>query len=236
MGLPKLQHPTFELTIPSTKQTIRYRPFLVKEEKILLLAQESKNIADMIVAVKQIINNCIIEGKVDLDIAPSFDVEYMFLMLRANSISDVAKLRITDPETEKMIPIEVNLKEVQVKETEGHNKTIKINDDVTLEMRYPNYKDIQKMQESNAESQFESTFGMIRACADKVYNGEEEVHALRDYTDEEVNEFIDSFNTQNYQDVQNFFDTMQRLEHTVDYKVGKKMKQHTFVGMQSFFS
>ena len=148
----------------------------------------------------------------------------------------VAKLRITDPETEKMIPIEVNLKEVQVKETEGHNKTIKINDDVTLEMRYPNYKDIQKMQESNAESQFESTFGMIRACADKVYNGEEEVHALRDYTDEEVNEFIDSFNTQNYQDVQNFFDTMPRLEHTVDYKVGKKMKQHTFVGMQSFFS
>ena len=234
MGLPILEHPTFELTIPSTHKPLTYRPFLVKEEKVLLLAQESDEMKDLTRAIKQVLKNCIIEGEIDLEDAPTFDIEYMFLQLRANSVSNKSKFNLNDPESKKPIEVELDLKEVNVKYNDDHNSLIKLNDKVSLQMKYPTYETISLFD--NMDSLVDTTFGMIKYCVDKVLVGEEEVHELKDYSDKEINEFIDSLTTENFEQVQAFFDTMPRLEHTIEYKVGKKTKTRTFVGLSDFFS
>ena len=235
MALPVLKHPTFELEVPSTKEKISCRPFLVKEEKVLLLAQESGNPNDMIKAVKQIINNCIIEGEVNLNTAPTFDVEFIFLRLRANSVGQTAKFTIADEEAAEGVPVEVDLNTVEVQFTEDHSTDVKLNDDISLLMKYPTYVALEAIAKSG-EMTTQVTFDMIKECIDKIYVGDEEVHELKDYNKKEVDEFIESFNTENFKDVQNFFDTMPKLEHTVKYKVGKKNKQKVLSGLADFFS
>lgn len=234
MALPVLSHPTFDLTVPSTKEEVVYRPFLVKEEKILLLAQEGNNIKDLTRAVKQIINNCIVEGELDVQNAPTFDLEYIFLKLRANSVSDLAKFKISDEETQKEVDIELDLKDVEIHYTDGHDSKIKLNDVVSLQMKYPTYDTIGTIDEN--VNQVKATFDMIKACIDKVLVGEDEVHEFKDYSNSEVDAFIDSLTSQNFQDVQKFFDTMPRLEHTVEYKIGKRTKTRTFSGLADFFT
>ncbi|NMJ87640.1 MAG: baseplate protein [Thaumarchaeota archaeon] len=234
MALPVLSHPTFDLTIPSSKEKVVYRPFLVKEEKILLLAQEANEIKDLTRSVKQIINNCIVEGELDVQNAPTFDLEYIFLKLRANSVSDLAKFKISDEETQKEVDIELDLKDVEIHYTDGHDSKIKLNDVVSLQMRYPTYETIGTIDEN--VNQVKATFDMIKACIDKVLVGEDEVHEFKDYSNSEVDAFIDSLTSQNFQDVQKFFDTMPRLEHTVEYKIGKRTKTRTFSGLADFFT
>ena len=234
MGLPILQHPTFELTIPSTSGKLTYRPFLVKEEKVLLIAQESDEVKDLTRAIKQILKNCIIEGDVDVDDSPTFDLEYMFLQLRANSVSNKAKFTIHDPDSKKGIEVELDLKDVAVQYDDNHNSLIKLNDNISLQMKYPTYDTISKFDA--VADVVGTTFGMIRHCVDKVFVGEEEVHDFKDYSDKEVDEFIDSLTTDNFQAIQTFFDTMPKLRHEVEYKVGKKTKTRTFTGLQDFFS
>ena len=236
MALPVLKHPTFELEVPSTKERITCRPFLVKEEKVLLLAQESGNPNDMINAVKQIIGNCIVEGEVDLATAPTFDLEFIFLRLRANSVGQTSKFSITDEESGKEIPIEVNLNDVVVEFTEGHKPDVMLNNDVSLLMRYPTYTSLERIAAAGGEMGAAVTFDMIEQCIDKIYVGDEEVHELKDYSKKEVSEFIDSFTTENFQDVQKFFDSMPKLQHTINYKVGKKNKQKVLSGLADFFS
>ena len=235
MALPKIQHPTFELTIPSNKQKIRYRPFLVKEEKILLLAQESNDMKDMIVAVKQIINNCIVEGDVNIDQLPSFDIEYMFLKLRANSVSDIAKLRFTNPDDGKTTDVEVDLKKVEITWDDNHTADINLTDDIMLTMKYPTYDTIMNVEVDTSTTDI--TMNMIKQCVDKVYSGPdgEQVDQFKDHSEKEVDEFIDSLTTQNFEDIQNFFNTMPKLEHTINYKMGGKKKTHTFRGIGDFF-
>jgi len=236
MPLPILQHPTFELTIPSTEQRVKYRPFLVKEEKILLIAQSSEDAADIIRAIKQIINNCIIEGDINVDELPSFDVEYFFLKLRSHSVNNVAKIEITDPDSQKEIPLSVNLDEVQVVFDKKHSNKIDLNDDLFITMRYPTYDDLLKTGVETSDKNIgESLTELINTCVDKVYDGDD-VHSLDDYTPQEATEFIDSLSGQNFQDIQNFFDTAPRLEHTVNYKVGNKKKKYTLRGIQDFLS
>ena len=234
MALPVLSHPTFDLTIPSSKEKVVYRPFLVKEEKILLLAQEANEIKDLTRSVKQIINNCIVEGELDVQNAPTFDLEYIFLKLRANSVSDLAKFKISDEETQKEVDIELDLKDVEIHYTDGHDSKIKLNDVVSLQMRYPTYETIGTIDEN--VNQVKATFDMIKACIDKVLVGEDEVHEFKDYSNSEVDAFIDSLTSQNFQDVQKFFDTMPRLEHKVEYKIGKRTKTRTFSGLADFFT
>ena len=236
MTLPKIQHPTFELTVPSSKQKIRYRPFLVKEEKVLLLAQESNELKDMIVAVKQIINNCIVEGEININELPSFDIEYIFLRLRANSVSDVSKLRFTDPETGKDTDVEVDLKEVEITWDDTHTNSVQITNDIVLEMKYPTYDNLMEI-EFDMQSATKSTMAMIKTCVDKIYSGPEgeQVSEFKDHTDKEIDEFIDSLTTENFADIQHFFNTMPTLEHTIDYKLGNKKKKHTFKGIGDFF-
>ena len=235
MALPKIKHPIFELTVPSTKEQIKYRPFLVKEEKILLLAQQSKEVKDMIEAVKQIINNCVVEGSIDIDKLPSFDIEYIFLQLRANSVGQTAKLAFTDQDTNKRQEVEVDLTKVNVKWEDNHKDIIQITDNIKMSMKYPTYADIAALDLDKINTA-EQTMKMVRMCSDKVYSGEDQVDQLSDYSEQEVDEFLESLNTQNFADVQLFFETMPKLSHTIEYTIGKKNKNYTFQGIADFFS
>ena len=233
MGLPVLKHPTFELTVPSTNQKITYRPFLVKEEKILLLSQASNKLKDVIRSVKQIINNCVLEGEVNVDILPTFDIEYIFLKLRANSVNDIAKFKIPDEETKKDVNIELDLKDVEIYRPEGHNSLIDVGDNVKLQMRYPTYDALEKFGEGQETAK--ATFDMIKVCIDQVLVGEDEVHQFKDYSEKEVDTFVESLSSKAFVDVQKFFDTMPRLEHTVEYKIGKRTEKKVFSGLADFF-
>ena len=151
MGLPIIKHPTFELTIPSTKQKIKYRPFLVKEEKILLLAQSSENVMDMINAIKQIINNCIVEGNINLDLLPSFDIEYMFLRLRANSVNSTSSLTFKDPDDPEAKPqkIDVDLLTIEVKWPKDIKNKIDLGEGISMSLKYPTYDEIGSINNEN---------------------------------------------------------------------------------------
>ena len=234
MALPVLKHPTFELTVPSTKQKITYRPFLVKEEKILLLSQASAKLEDLVRSVKQIINNCIIKGDINVDALPTFDIEYIFLKLRANSVSDIAKFKITDEESGKQVDIELDLKDVEIFRPEGHSSLVDIGSNVKLQMKYPTYDALSKFGGEGAEV-VKATFDMIKVCVDQVIVGEDEVHQFKDYSESEVDNFVDSLTSKGFADVQRFFDTMPRLEHTVEYKVGKRTEKKVFSGLADFF-
>jgi hypothetical protein len=221
------------LTVPSTQQKITYRPFLVKEEKILLLSQASDKLDDLVRSVKQIINNCILSGEANVDALPTFDIEYIFLKLRANSVNDIASFRITDEESKKEIKIDLDLKDVEVLNTEGHKDIVDLGDNVKLQMKYPTYDMLTKFGDGGEVVQ--ATFDMIKVCVAQILVGEDEVHEFKDYTTSEVDGFIDSLTSQNFKDVQNFFDTMPRLEHSVEYKVGKRTETKVFSGLADFF-
>jgi len=236
MALPKLKHPTFELTVPSTKQKLIYRPFLVKEEKILLLSQASDKLEDLVRSVKQIINNCIVEGDVNIDMLPTFDIEYIFLKLRANSVSDIAKFSITDKESGKEIDIELDLKDVEIFRPENHELRIDLGNNVSLEMKYPTYDALTKYHDGDeTDIAVKATFDMIKVSIDKVLVGEDEVYEFKDYSETEVDNFVESLTSQAFRDVQKFYDTMPRLEHTVEYKVGKRTEKKVFTGLADFF-
>jgi len=234
MGLPIIKHPTFELTVPSTKQKIKYRPFLVKEEKILLLAQSGENVEDMIAAIIQIINNCIVEGEVNLRTLPSFDIEYMFLRLRANSVNSIVTLNFPDPDStdEKTQKVEVNLLDIEVQWPEELNNVVDLGDGVTMSLKYPTYDDIGAIDSKNLA---EGTMQLVRSCADKVYSGDNKVDSLSDYSEEEIDLFIDSLKGTSLKGIQDFFANMPKLSHTIDYEVNGKKKQHTFEGISDFF-
>lgn len=233
MALPIMKHPTFELTVPSTNKKITYRPFLVKEEKILLISQASNKLEEVIRSVKQIINNCIIEGDIDVDALPTFDIEYIFLKLRANSVSDIAKFKVTDEETKKEINLEIDLKDVEIFRPEGHKPLVDVQDGIKLQMIYPTYNMLQKFGDGTETAK--ATFDMIKVCIDQVLVGEEEVHQFKDYSEKEVDTFIESLSSKVFVDIQTFFDTMPRLEHTVEYKVGKRTEKKVFTGLADFF-
>jgi len=236
MALPVLKHPTFELTVPSNKQKIKYRPFLVKEEKILLLAQSSDNIKDMIEAIKQIINNCVVEGDIDVNSLPSFDIEYIFLQLRVSSVSPDVELSFTDPETNKVRKHKVDLSTVEVKFPKEENNIIDVGQGVSLALKYPTYDDLGDidLQKNIAKG----TIDMIKVCTEQVISGKdnEQVDQFKDYTDEEVEEFLESLPPESLRKLQLFFTNMPKLEHTIEYEVGKEKKTHTFSGVQDFFS
>jgi|TARA_R110001592_G_scaffold38487_3_gene126811 hypothetical protein len=235
MGLPIIKHPTFELTIPSTKQKIKYRPFLVKEEKILLLAQSSENVMDMINAIKQIINNCIVEGNINLDLLPSFDIEYMFLRLRANSVNSTSSLTFKDPDDPEAKPqkIDVDLLTIEVKWPKDIKNKIDLGEGISMSLKYPTYDEIGSINNENAA---EGTMQLIRICADKIYSGVDTVDDLKDYSEQEIGNFLDSLKGEALKGIQLFFEDMPKLSHTIDYEIKGKKKQHTFEGIADFFT
>ena len=237
MALPKLNVPVYEAVLPSTEKVIKYRPFLVKEEKLLLTAQESGEDA-VLPAVKQIIKNCV-QGEVDVDNMPLFDIEYLFLRLRAKSVGEEVTLGLKPwgcPQNGGELcnlstEVAINLEEVKVLKDEKHTSKIMLDDKIGIMMKYP---DISQIGIEGSET--EMGMKVIKSCINMIFT-EEETHERDSFTDKELDVFFDSLNSKQFQKLKNFFDTMPVLKHTVKYKCKTcgEEKETTLQGLNSFF-
>ena len=233
MSLPTINVPTYELGIPSTKEKMKYRPFLVKEEKILLLANESQDDTEMINAIKQIITNCTF-GKVDVEDLAMFDLEYMFLRIRSKSVGEIAKLQLLcDDDGETYAEVEVNLDEVEIDFPKKHTNKIQLTDEIGILMRYPKFNMLRLPGET---SETEYIFKMIKECIGQIFEGET-IHERADFNDKDLNTFLESLTSEHFKMLQEFFETMPKLSHQVKFKnpVTKKQNKQTLEGLQSFF-
>ena len=237
MALPKLTTPTYELEIPSTDEKIKYRPFLVKEEKILMMALESKSSADITQAVKDIVMECTF-NKVKIDDMPMFDVEYIFLQIRSKSVGEVSKLRLLCPDDEKTYAdVELNLNEVKVQVGDNHTNKIDLGNDMGMIMKYPT---IDSFSESGIKDiNPGNMLDVISTCILQIFEKKgEKVYDTKDQTKKELTEFIESLNTKQFKDVQNFFESMPKLKHEITIKNPKTKvdSKITLAGLNDFFA
>ena len=237
MALPKLTTPTYELEIPSTDEKIKYRPFLVKEEKILMMALESKSEKDITQAVKDIVSECTF-NKVNIDNMPMFDVEYIFLQVRSKSVGEVSKLKLLCPDDKKTYAdVEVDLNEVKVQVGEDHTNKIDLGNGMGIIMQYPSidsFKD-SGIRDINASNMLE----VISTCILQIFEDEgKKVYNSKDQTSKELTDFIEQLNTKQFKDVQKFFDTMPKLKHEITVKNPKTKKESKIVlsGLNDFFA
>jgi len=233
MALPKLKTSEYTLTLPSTQEEIKFRPFLVKEQKILMIAQESgeeKQIAD---AMGTLVSNCTF-GVLDANTSPMFDVEYVFLQLRSKSAGAKVNVTITCPDDEETkVEVEINLEEINVQLSVEHSQEIVVTEDIKMNLRYPILKDLEGLNENFSD--FEKAMIMVCECIESVIHGEEKVHRI-DMTKDDIIEFIDSFNTKQLEDVMKFFETMPKLRHVINVTNPKtKVKSEVLLeGLESF--
>lgn len=232
MALPKIDMPIFEMELPSTGEKIKYRPFTVKEEKILLVAQESKEAGQEVLASKQVVNNCLIDK--DISELAMFDLEYIMLVLRTKSVDNNVKFSIRDQDTDEVVNLEIDLDNIKLSQDENHSKEIKINDTYTLFLKYPNIDQFIKIIESNPNDPLVSYFIMI-SCLDKLAS-EDEVYYFKDYSSEDIDAFMEDLTSDVIKAIQNFFQTMPKLRHEMKY-TNKAGTEKTFVieGMRTFF-
>jgi len=233
MALPKLQTPEYKLLLPSTQEEIKYRPFLVKEQKILMIAQESGEEKQLADAMGELVSNCTF-GVLDVNQSPMFDVEYVFLQLRAKSAGAKVKINVTCPDDEEtQVEVEVNLEKIGVQHSVEHSQEIAITEDIKLKLRYPMLRDLQDIR--GDVSEFEKAILMVHECIENVIYGEETIPRI-DMTNDEISEFIDSFNTEQMENVMNFFETMPKLRHVIDVTNPKtKVKSEVLLeGLLSF--
>ena len=234
MALPKIATPTYELEIPSSKEKLTYRPFLVKEEKLLLLAMETEKDEDIIHAIKTIITNCTFE-KANVENMPLFDLEFIFLNVRAKSIGEVIKLKLLcEDDKETYADVSINLEDIKVDFNDTHTNIIELNDNVSIIMSYPQYN-MMTTPEGGSDTAY--VFKIIKQSVSQIVEGET-IHEKADFTEKELDEFIESLTSKQFADIQNFFETMPRLRHEVKFKNPKTKKQNkmTLEGMQSFFA
>ena len=215
MALPKLMHPTFDLTVPSIKKKVKFRPFLVKEEKLLLMAKQSEESADMTNVLRQIITNCDVESVLKIDELASFDIEYMFLKLRSKSVNNIIDLAYTDYEDDEVYKFQIDLDEVEVTFNKDHKNVVELTEESGIVMKYPT---VDLMSEVVKQEDLSSIlFLMIKGCMDQYYNGDEIIF-FKDTTQEEIDEFVDNLPTSVLKDFELFFETMPRLYHKLEYK------------------
>ena len=236
MALPKLTTPTYELEVPSTDEKIKYRPFLVKEEKILLIAMESGEQESIVAAIKDIVTECTY-GKVDLGSIPMFDVEYIFLQIRSKSVGEVSTLRILCPDDkETYVNVDVDLSEVTVHVDKGHNPKIELTKEMGMIMTYPSIDSL--TDSGGTDINASNMLDVIGSCILQIYDKKgEEVFDAKDQTQEELTQFVEQLNTKQFQDIQIFFDTMPKLKHVVTIENPKtKVKSDiTLAGLNDFF-
>jgi len=233
MALPKIEHPTFELVLPSNKKKIRFRPFLVKEEKILLMAMTGEDPNEIASALKQVINNCMLDD-VNVEELATIDVEYLFIKIRAKSVNNIIKLTYRDLEDDKRYDVEVNLDEVEVKFSDEHNNTIIVNDKIKFTMKYPTANISLKLKESNNAGDI--LFDILKNCIDKIYDGNN-VYNAGDSSQEELEEFITSLDVKTFNQVQKFFTTMPKLFYEIKYTNSlDKEKTITLDSLNDFFT
>ena len=234
MALPKINQPLFELTIPSTKVKVKFRPFTVKEEKILLIAKESEDFEQVVIAIKQIINNCI--DDIDVDALATFDLEYIIIQLRSKSVNDNIEMKIVDPDTKEEIDIVIDLNELKVNEIEGHTPFVKIQDDIMLHLSYPTL-DVMKQFETSIKDGVDQDkiFNIMIKCMKEVIQGDD-VYQFKDFSSEEVSEFVGSMSIGNLNDIKKFFDTMPTITYKQEYTLKDGTKKDFIAdGMNTFF-
>jgi hypothetical protein len=225
MALPKIKIPLFDVTIPSTKKDAKFRPFLVKEEKILLIAQSGGSKREMVNSLKQVINNCVtmLDGTdVDVDTLTTFDLEYIFLKIRSKSVENIVKLKYLDHEDEKEYEFEVRLDDIAIKYTPDHSNKVKINDDIGIVLRYPTASIINTFDKEEDEdlSETEISIAMVKHCIDKIYD-KEQVYLVSECAPGELDEFIDSMNVKAFEGIQKFFESMPTMYHKIEYTNSK---------------
>lgn len=212
MSLPKVDQPLFEMKIPSNNKVIKFRPFLVKEEKLLLIAQQSESDRDILRAIKQVLNNCIVDD-IDVEALATFDLEYMFLKLRAKSVNNIVKLSYRDNEDDEVYEFEVDLDEIEITTKEQNNK-IKINENMGIVMKYPAAAITEQMTEF--ENEIDLLMFFVKKCIDTIYD-EDTVYPASEASEAELEAFIDSLNLDTFQKIREFFDAMPQLYHKMEY-------------------
>jgi hypothetical protein len=232
MSLPKINLPIYQCELPSTQKKIKYVPFSVKEEKILLTAQESKEPEQIMLAIKQILNNCL----QDVDVAnlAVFDLEYLLIQLRSRSVDNTVEFEVTDPETEEKIKLTLNLADVQVKRTDDHTNKIKISDEYSLFLKYPTIDQFEVLM--NVEEQTaEDSYSVMISCLDTLAS-KDQVFKLKDFSQKEVDEFVESLPSDVIKSIKVFFETMPKVRHEIKY-TNSNGTEKTFVleGTQTFF-
>ena len=239
MPLPTIATPTYELELPSTKKKINYRPFLVKEEKLLVLALESEDSKQITNAIKAVIKACILTKGIKVENLPTFDIEYLFLNIRGKSVGEEVEVNIIAPDDDHTsVPVKIMIDEIKVKETEGHTNKVQVDDDLMMEMKYPSLNEfISNNFDFTEENNIERSFDLIGSCIDKIYN-EEEVWSISDFSKKEVNGFLEQMNSKQFKEIEKFFDTMPKLSHEINVLNPKTKVKSTVVleGLSSFFA
>ena len=238
MPLPKISTPTYELELPSTGEPIKYRPFLVREEKLLVLALESENMKEITNAIKTVIKNCIQSKGIKVETLPTFDIEYLFLNIRGKSVGEEIEVNLIAPDDEETpVLTKILIDDIKVKKNEEHTNKIKVDDNLMMEMKYPSLDQFIKSNfDFNAGNTMDQSFDLIASCIDKIYNAEE-VWDTSDVTKKELTEFLDQMNSQQFKQIEKFFDTMPKLSHEVKIVNPNTKVESTVVleGLSSFF-
>ena len=237
MPLPKISTPTYELVLPSSGRKIKYRPFLVKEEKILIIALESQDQKQIANSIKSILSNCILTRGTKVDKLSTFDIEYLFLNVRGKSVGEQIEVMVTCPDDEKtQVPMSINIDSIKVEKSKDHKTDIKLDDQYTLKMRYPSLNEFIKTNFSVDEMKVDDTFDMVVSCIEQVYS-EEESWSAADCTKDEMQDFLEQLDSNQFKKIEKFFETMPRLSHT--FKVTnpntKVESDVTLEGLNSFF-
>ena len=234
MALPKIDLPLFEMTLPTTQKVVKYRQYTVKEEKILLVANESKDAMQEILALKQVVNNCLID--IDVEDLPMVDIEYAYLMLRSKSVDNSLDFNIKDPDSDETVNLKLDIDDIKINIGDDFEESskIKLNDDYTLFLKLPNIDNFIKIIEMDPKDPLVNYFILI-SCLDKVAS-EDEIHEFKNYTRNEIDAFMETLTNAVISKIQKFFENMPRLRHEMKY-VNSNGNEKTFVieGMRTFF-
>ena len=240
MPLPKIATPSYELELPSTGKTISYRPFLVKEEKLLVIALESEDTKQITNAIKAVIRSCVLTKGIKVESLPTFDIEFLFLNIRGKSVGEDIDVKLICPDDgETEVDVSISLDDIEVQKPEGHSNQIKLDNNLMMELKYPSLNEFIKNNfdpNDTTKNPMDQSFDLIGSCISKIYN-EDEVWAAADCSKKELNDFLDSMNSNQFKEVEKFFETMPKLSHTVKVKNPKTKVESDVVleGLASFF-
>lgn len=239
MPLPTITAPTYDLVLPSTGEELQFRPFLVREEKLLVLALESEDPKQITTAMKTVIKNCILTKDIKVETLPTFDIEYLFLNIRGKSVGEEIEVNVLCPDDEETyVPVTINIDEINVKKTDGHDRLIRVDSTIAMEMKYPSLEQFIKSNfDFSAENNVEQSFDLIATCISQIIT-EEETWDLDSVPKDEVNAFLDQMNTNQFKLIEKFFETMPKLSHEIEVTNPNTKVKSTVVleGLSSFFA
>ena len=238
MPLPKIATPTYSMVLPSLEKEINYRPFLVKEEKLLVLALESEDNKQITTAIKAVLKSCVLTKGIKVELLPTFDIEFLFLNIRGKSVGEHIDVNVICPDDEKTsVKVVIDLDDIKVQKTESHTNKVQLDKNLMMELKYPSLDEFIKNNfDFKDENAMEQSFKLIASCIDKIYN-EEEVWVAGDCTKKEITEFLESMNSQQFKKIEEFFTTMPKLSHTIKVKNPETKVESEVVleGLASFF-